>query len=99
MRRKIIQVEYSSDALWNGSDPLMLGYDPRASQGKFEDALYKAISDEFPGADITISNTIEDFHMVNERTDTTDAGIVSELIKEVWRREDWLVKRDTASER
>jgi hypothetical protein len=92
MDKKQIKIEYSSSALWNDSDPLAMGYDAQASQQTFERELHQAIEKEFPGADIDIDNTIEDYHKVDGMTDSPEANKVSEIIKEVWHHSIWMVK-------
>ena len=86
-----INVEFSDSGLWGSTDPDAEGYDAKASADKFAELVTVQLEQEYPGAEISVENTINDRHMVDDQEDCDEAEDLGEIINQVWESWNWMV--------
>ena len=86
-----IRVEFSQDSLFGDVDPAMEGIDANASAAQFAQALEDELQSNYPTADITVEESINDRVSVDGMFDHTEVPWIEEAIGQLWQDDSWYV--------
>ena len=86
-----IRVEFSQDSLFGDVDPATEGIDANASAAQFAQALQDELQSNYPTADITVEESINDRVSVDGMFDHTEVPWIEEAIGQLWQDDSWYV--------
>lgn len=88
---KALKIEYSDDGMWGESGPG--GYDILESYAKFEEMVTAKLAEQYPGAEIEMSNGINTIHQTwDPEIGWEDSEDVAWAIHPIWESFEWAVE-------
>jgi hypothetical protein len=87
-----IVIEYSDAGLFGDTDPETENINVMASHDEFERQVTEAMQAEYPGVEVVFEFGLEDSHAVDGQSDTYAAGVVGDIMNEVWNKWEWVVE-------